>query len=164
MIRLFSHQFGAALDMLDDAIRACPDTLWGDRSRAPEFWYVAYHALFWCDLYIHGAIEGYAPPEPFGLEELDPAGVLPSRVFTRDELRSRLADVRRRGLATIDGMSDDDAKRLCTFGWGEVTFAELLLYNTRHVQHHTGQLDLILRQVTDTAPGWVARARPEDSR
>jgi hypothetical protein len=44
-------QFGAAIDMLDNAIVACPDTLWGNRIQRQEFWYEAYHALFWLDLY-----------------------------------------------------------------------------------------------------------------
>lgn len=26
------QQFGAAIDMLENALRACPDALWGDRS------------------------------------------------------------------------------------------------------------------------------------
>jgi len=40
----------------------------------------------------------------------------------------------------------------------ELSFAELLLYNMRHVQHHAGQLNLMLRQETDSAPGWVCAA------
>jgi uncharacterized damage-inducible protein DinB len=32
---------------------------------------------------------------------------------------------------------------------------ELLLYNMRHVQHHTAQINLILRQIIDSAPRWV---------
>jgi uncharacterized damage-inducible protein DinB len=40
----------------------------------------------------------------------------------------------------------------------EIRFAELLLYNVRHVQHHAAQLSLILRQTTDSAPGWVGHA------
>jgi hypothetical protein len=58
------RQFGAAIDMLDNAIRACPDELWGDRSQQPEYWYTAYHALFWLDLYLTGSVEGFAPPRP----------------------------------------------------------------------------------------------------
>ena len=38
-------QFGGAIDMLENAIRACPDALWSDRDRRPEFWYLAYHLL-----------------------------------------------------------------------------------------------------------------------
>jgi hypothetical protein len=40
-----------------------------------------------------------------------------------------------------------------------MSFAELLLDNMRHVQHHAAQLNLILRQKTDSAPRWVATAR-----
>jgi hypothetical protein len=40
------QQFGASIDMLENAIAACPESLWGDRSQNPEFWYVAFHTLF----------------------------------------------------------------------------------------------------------------------
>jgi hypothetical protein len=49
--------------------------------------------------------------------------------------------------------------RRCKFGWGEVNFVELLLYNMRHVQEHASQLCLILGQQVGSAPGWVGRAR-----
>jgi hypothetical protein len=41
------HQFGAAIDMLESALLACPDDLWHFRSQQQEFWYMAYHCLFW---------------------------------------------------------------------------------------------------------------------
>ena len=54
-------QYGAAIDMLEDAIRLCPDPLWKailwqdtEDVRYGEFWFVAYHALFWLDLYLTG--------------------------------------------------------------------------------------------------------------
>jgi hypothetical protein len=72
------RQFGAAIDMLHNAMLACPDEVWGDRSRQPEFWYVAYHTLFWLDLYLTGRPEDFAPPPPFTLDELDPAGLSPT--------------------------------------------------------------------------------------
>ncbi len=70
-------QFGGAIDMLENAIRACPDALWGDRDCKPEFWYLAYHTLFFLDLYLHDAVDGFAPPAPFTLDELDPSGKCP---------------------------------------------------------------------------------------
>ena len=39
-------QLGAAIDMLENAVLACPDELWSDRSQRPEYWYVVYHTLF----------------------------------------------------------------------------------------------------------------------
>ena len=161
------QQFGAAIDMLDNALRACPDELWCDRlwdhpSERPEFsqfWYLAYHALFWLDLYLSGAVEGFAPPAPFTLDELDPAGLLPERPYTKNELQAYLDYGRKKCQATIEALTDETAQRCCRFGWGDVSFMELLLYNMRHVQEHAAQLNLMLGQKVGSAPGWVAKAK-----
>jgi hypothetical protein len=157
--RIVWPQFGAAIDMLDNAIAACPDEVWGDRAREPQPWYLAFHTLFWLDLYLTGSIDGFAPPAPFTLDELDPRGLLPPRVYTQKELRTYLAHCRDKCRATIDGLTSERALERCVFGWGEATFGELLLYNLRHVQHGAAQLNLTLRQTTDSAPRWVARAK-----
>ena len=76
------RQFGAAIDMLNEALRDCPDELWEKRlwEDQPDqwvaagfstFWYLGCHTLFWLDLYLTGAEEGFAPPEPFDLVEMD---------------------------------------------------------------------------------------------
>jgi len=59
------RQFGAAIDTLENAILACPDDLWADRSKRHEFWYMAYHTLFWLDFYLSETAEDFAPPAPF---------------------------------------------------------------------------------------------------
>jgi uncharacterized damage-inducible protein DinB len=153
------QQFGAAIDMLENAMLACPDELWRDRSRFPEFWYVAYHTLFWLDFYLSDSFEEFAPPEPFTLDEMDPAGLLPERPYTKDELQTYLEHGRKKCRATIEALTEEKAGKRCRFSWGEVGGAELLLYNMRHVQHHAGQLNLILRQTVDSAPRWVAKAK-----
>lgn len=151
------QQFGAAIDMLENAVLACPEELWGDRSRQPEFWYVVYHTLFFLDLYLSDSLEGFAPPAPFNLDELDPAGILPERVYGKDELLAYLAHGREKCRTVIAGMTDEKAARRCGFERVDVTVAGLLLDNLRHVQHHTAQLNLILRQTIDSAPRWVAK-------
>ena len=154
------RQFGAALEMLGNAVRAFPAELWGARGgRGPEFWYVVYHTLFFTDLTLSGSVEGFAPPAPFTLDELDPAGVMPGRVYAKEELLDYLRHCREKGRATVRGLTAERASALCVFRRFEMSFAELLLYNMRHVQHHTGQLNLMLRQETDAAaPGWVRAA------
>jgi hypothetical protein len=47
---------------------------------------VAYHTLLWLDVYRTVDVAGFTPPAPFTLAELEPAGLLPERVYTRDEL------------------------------------------------------------------------------
>lgn len=159
-------QFGAAIDMLGNAVAACPDDLWRVRlwddpelPASSEFWYIVYHTLFWLDLYLTGSVEGFAPPAPFTLDELDPAGLLPDRVYTPDELQAYLAYCRQKCRATIGALTDVQAARRCHFPWGEVSFAGLLLDNMRHVQEHTAQFNLILGQKIGWSPRWVAQAK-----
>jgi hypothetical protein len=151
------QQFGAAIDMLENAMRACPDELWSDRLKRPEFWYVAYHTLFWLDFYLSDSGEGFTPPAPFTLDELDPAGLLPERPYTKEELQSYLEHGRRKCRAAIEALTDEKARQRCGFERPDVTGAELFLYNMRHVQHHAAQLNLLLRQAIDAAPHWVAK-------
>lgn len=153
------RQFGAAIDMLENAIVACPDKGWGDRPGFWEFWYLAYHTLFFLDYYLSDPAEKFAPPAPFGLEELDPAGVLPPRVYTKDELMTYLEHGRAKCRAKIAALTEEKAHQHCGFERRDMTVAELLLYTMRHVQHHAAQLNFILRQKIDSAPSWVGRAK-----
>jgi hypothetical protein len=158
------QQFGAAIDMLDNALLACPDELWGDRSEKPEFWYVVFHTLFFLDLYLSGSSEGFAPPAPFTMDELDPAGVLPERVYPKDELHPYLKHCRQKCRATIEALTDERAVQVARFwDWNwEISFLELLLYNMRHVQEHSAQLSLILGQKIGWEAPWVSEARTGD--
>ncbi len=161
------QQFGAAIDMLNNALHACPDLLWHDRlwdhpSERPEyseFWYLTYHTLFWLDFYLSGSLEGFAPPAPFTLDELDPAGLLPERPYTKAELQTYLDHGRQKCRATIEALTDEKAHQRCRLAWGEPSFLELLLYNMRHVQEHAAQLNLMLGQKVGSAPGWVTKAK-----
>ena len=162
------HQFGAAIDMFADALRDCPDELWVTKlwEDQPDqwvaagfstFWYLGYHTLFWLDLYLTGAEEGFAPPAPFDLVEMEPNEVLP-RVYSREELLGYMEYCRRRCQETIDTLTNEQAHRLCEFAWGKLSFAELLLYNLRHVQEHAAQLLMYLGQQAGRSTQWVTRA------
>jgi hypothetical protein len=167
------QQFGATIDMLGNAMTACPDELWHGRlwsvnvdGLSPDFaafWYLSYHTLFWLDLYLTGTEEGFMPPPPFTLAETDPAGVLPERPYTKEELFSYLVYLRKKCQTTILDMSDEQAQRPIRFPWvGDryLSLYELLLDNMRHVQEHATQLNLFLgQQSVAGVTGWVARAK-----
>ena len=135
------QQFGASIDMLSDAISACPDRLWtvvlwddSDGPRYGEFWAVARHCLMWLDLFLTGSGEGFTPPAPFV------RGVLPEQPHTKDEILAYLGHCRQKCQTVIQGLTDERAHEVCTFSWMEPTFLELQLYNMRHVQEHAAQL------------------------
>ena len=153
------NQYGAAIESLERAIDACPDERWSEATQ-PPFWYLVYHTLFWLDFYLDEEGSEFRPQAPYGLEEMDPAGVMPPRVYTRAEMKAYLEHGYAKCRARIAAMSPAEARsiRRLLSGNREITEAELLLYSMRHVQHHTAQLNLLLRRSIDSAPGWVFRA------
>jgi hypothetical protein len=165
------RQFGAAIDMLDHALAACPAALWTQRlwDHPPppgfpppfaEFWWVAFHAIVWTDRYLSGVPgEDFAPPAPFV------QGKLPECPYTKEELRAYLASTRRKCCAALVGQTDEQARRL-VYPWSAeqpISFLELQLYNLRHAQEHAAQLSLFLGQhgVPDADLDWVMHAKDE---
>jgi hypothetical protein len=153
-------QFGAAIDMLNDAISLCPDDLWTavlwtdpDDAAYGQFWYVAYHTLSWLDLYLTGTAEGFAPPLPFI------HGALPKKPYTKDQILAYLDQCRQKCQSTVEGLTDEKAHQPCTFDWIECNFLELQIYSMRHVQEHASQLNLLLGQHDVPGLDWVPQAR-----
>ncbi|MFN8562461.1 MAG: DinB family protein [Anaerolineae bacterium] len=161
------QQFGAVIDYLDDTVSVCPDEYWlaplwltpDAKPERAQFWYVVYHTLFWLDLYLTGAEEGFLPPAPFTLIEQYGDDPLPERVYTKAELLGYLKECRQRCKATIDALTDESAQRLCVFSWGKCSFLELLIYNLRHVHGHASQLNMLLGQKIGPQPDYVTQAR-----
>ncbi|MBZ0299101.1 MAG: DinB family protein [Anaerolineae bacterium] len=146
--------------MLDAAISACPERLWSaalwedsEDPRYGQFWSVAYHTLFWLDLYLHGSFEGFAPPAPFLSRGL------PEKPYTKEEIRTYLSQCRRKCQSLIERLTDEQAYEIRRFNWMEPSFVELQLYSMRHVQEHAAQLSLLLGQHGIAGPDWVAKAR-----
>ena len=153
------QQFGAAIDMLENAITACPKQVWGNRIEFSEFWYITFHTLFYLDLYLSESDKGFMPPAPFTLDELDERGLLPDRVYTKKELLTYLAHGREKCRSRISSITEEQANQRCGFRWLDITVAETLLYNMRHVQHHAAQLNFMLSRKLGSAPRWVRKTK-----
>ena len=159
-------QFGAAIETLQNALIACPEELWHARlwreseikPEFTEFWYVAYHAIFWLDYYCSESADGFTVPPPFTLSELEKDAVLPERAYTKQELQTYLEYACTKCRAKIESLADENEPQRVRKNWRVTTVAELLLYNMRHVQEHAAHLNMLLGQKTDSAPGWVGQA------
>jgi hypothetical protein len=172
------RQFGAAIDMLDAVLLACPEdrwttTLWavdpatGFPPRMSEFWYVGYHALVWLDIYFAGIPEEeFVPPPPFPRGEIDSSETMPGQPWEKPVLRAYLAGLRETCRKTLQSLTGEEARRPVLYPWiaGEpITWLELQMYSMRHLQEHAAQLALVLGQQADgdDAPRWIARAGTE---
>ncbi len=154
------QQYGAAMDMFEDALHLCPDHLWTaalwkdtEDERYGHFWFIAYHTLFWADLFFTGSMEGFMPPPPFI------RGKLPDTPYTKDQILTYLNHCRSKSQSIIEELTDEKASQICKFEWMEPTYLELQLYSMRHIQEHGAQLNLMLGQHDITGMDWVARAR-----
>ena len=83
--------------------------------------------------------------------------VLPERAYSKDELLGYLEHCRKKLDAVMAGMTEAWAGEPCPFEYRAMSNGELLLYNMRHVQHHAAQLNMRLRQTTNSAPDWVSK-------
>jgi hypothetical protein len=154
---VIQFQFMASLQMLENAILACPDNIWGEEISYYEFWYYAYHTIFWTDFYLSNMPEEeFSPPAPFTLGEFE-ADVLPPRVYSQSELLEYLEFVKTKCQTFISSLTADGMMQHIKIGRRDYSLLEWCLYNLRHVQHHAAQLNLLLRQRIDSAPTWVSR-------
>jgi hypothetical protein len=149
-------QFGAALDMLENAINRCPEELWDTELK---FWYNAYHCLFYLDYYLTSEPEKFSPPAPYGFSEFDPDGAMPERTYSKKELLGYLQYGREKCHFLISSLNPELAARRWVNEYKNFSIFEVLLYNLRHVQHHAAQLNLLLRQNIDDAPRWVSQTK-----
>ncbi len=149
-------QFGASIDMLENAISLCTDELWDNEKK---FWYNAYHCLFYLDYYLTLEPDKFSPPSPYTLSEFDPSGAMPDKVYSKEELLSYLRHSRKKCHDLIASMTDEIVNSRWVNEYRNYSVLEILLYNMRHVQHHAAQLSLILRQGIDNAPRWVSQTK-----
>jgi DinB superfamily len=145
-------QFGASIDMLENAIKMCPDARWDNKE---QFWYNAYHCLFWLDYFLTLEPSKFLPPKPFTLSEFDPSGTKHERTYSKAELLSYLEASREKSHRLMAGLTDELLNRRWVNEYRNYSVFEILLYNMRHVQHHAAQLNMLLRQEIGNAPKWV---------
>ncbi len=147
------RQFGASIDMLENAINFCPPELWDNEKK---FWYITYHCLFWLDyhLTLDNPID-FKPPPPFTLSEFERKK--PDRKYSKEELITYLEHSRKKCQKLVSTITEETASSLWKNKYyKDYSVLEILIYNIRHVQHHTAQLNLLLRQEVNDAPKWVS--------
>lgn len=158
-------QFGASIDMLENAITSYPEDHW-DNNR--KFFYIAYHTLVFLDYYLTIPHRNQPASLPFTLaaseDEIDPDAlddIMPNHIYSKNELLDYLQLNREKCRQAITGLTEEQLGERWIEDGGNMNYAvlEILLYNMRHVQHHAAQLNMLLRRQMGSAPGWVSRAK-----
>jgi len=150
---------GASLDMMEAAISACPDELWDRPSSQMGFWYMAYHALWFLHHDLTPVDKEFMPPA-FDIRnyELEVKAPPYEDAYSKPDIRNYLEQARARWKAAIEGLGGD-SQRLRGCRRINANATEVIIDQIRHIQHHTAQLNLLIRQTTDSAPGWIRRTK-----
>lgn len=157
--KVIRSQYLAALEMLDQAIRHCPQDLWVNTEYQNQFWQVAYHVLFYTHLYLQPSEEDFVPwPEHkenyHSFEAL--ASESPDRgevvAYTEREVLEYLDFCRQEVKRQVDAINLEAESG---FYWLPFNKLELQFYNIRHLQHHTGELCERLGTTADIDVKWV---------
>lgn len=170
--------FGAAIDMLKNAIALCPDELW---EKEKKFFYTTYHTTLFLDYYLSIPVTDFRPMLPYTIADSSklPAeaidDVIPDRWYSKEEMITYLSVIHDKCKKLITGatkeklaerwIQDDEINLhgLCPSIVRDYSVLDILFYNLRHVQHHVGQLNFMLRQKINTAPDWVSQVDRHNS-
>jgi hypothetical protein len=157
-------QYGAALSMLRGCVENVDSAIWLGAVGKFPFWHVAYHTLYYTDLYLSQDEEAFRP-QTFhrdGYNFLGPQPWAPGmRVvadlpFDKAMLITYLDAARVKAKSTVDGETETTLAGPSGFTWLGFTRLESHLYNLRHIQHHCGQLAAVLRSQGDKGVDWVS--------
>lgn len=139
--RALIDQYGAALEMLKQAINKCPHSRWNDPQERKKFWQVAYHTLYYTYLYLHenrNAFKAWAKhPQDYHRLGRSPEKAEMVEPYSREEILEFLELCRQ----TVEvNLTAQNLEAESGFDWLPFNKLELHLYNIRHIQHHAAEL------------------------
>ncbi len=156
---IIQSQYHAALTMLENSIKDCPNSLWDDDSYQNRYWQIAFHTLFYTHYYLSDFETDFEPwakyrkdhqylsPDSSTLviESYGQQDVLEYLKFCRKQVGERIP------ITNLDSPSGLE--------WLPTTKLELLLNNLRHIQHHAGQLIDRLRINAKISSEWIGMGK-----
>ena len=79
----------------------------------------------------------------------------PEKAFTKSQLLDYADHCLRKSDETFNRLTDKRPLERCGFPWNELNVGEFLMNNLRHIQHHTGQLIVLLRRHARIGVDWL---------
>jgi len=143
---ILAGQFEAGLCMLNQCVQACPPGHWEGKIANDTFRQVAYHTLFFTDLYLSTNEDAFTLRDLHhrGGDERNPTS---GTGLSKDETLAYVTICRQKMTETLARETRESLEGPSGFSWRKISRGELHIYNLRHVQHHTGQLSAYLRKL-----------------
>jgi hypothetical protein len=158
----YERQIGAAFTMLEHAMENANDTTWTTRINNMPFWQICYHVLWFTDYYFH-ADQATFRPQSFDMEGIHNYWVKPDSQMMENQkhpiskrnMKAYSKYVRQKADQFIQNITDAYFTTPSPFEWHGFPKIDLVDYNLRHLQHHVGQLDIVIRRDQNTGNPWI---------
>ena len=159
--QVIANQFQAALCALGTCIDRCPEAMWHAPVVANTFCQVAFHTLFFTDLYL-GRDEATFRQQTYhranklifaDYEELEDRP--PQRMYDKSFVTSYLQHCRQKAARAIASETVETLNSKADFAGKDFSRAELHVVSIRHIAHHAAQLSLRLRLDVDEQIPWI---------
>jgi hypothetical protein len=157
-----NEQYGAAIEMLKQNLKACPKEVWDDRTDGPPFWHVAYHAMWFLDWYLSDskkARENFKSKFGGVSSHLEQLNKTPDIILTPHQLFDYLSEIKQKAKNRFENLASDELNRPSIFDWHGNSVLSSILYNLRHLMLHIGALNLRLHRKGVKLDNWISHQR-----
>ena len=134
------------LGTLRDVIEACPPDAWTCDDFGVAFWQHAYHALIGVPFWMRDDLSQPFEFPPFhNADDLKPNA---APAIARSDIMAFLEQTEGDIISVFDTMTDDRLVEVTTFNGQPFSWADRILGQIQHVQHHAALMKVMLRRNT----------------
>lgn len=142
IVQILRRQFQPTVEMLSAQLEACPDSLWNDREFA--FWKQMFHSITGIKFWFRQGEEAFALPD-FGREIVDDFDRDNGNYITKQEMAAYFEELINKAERFFDSYHDEKLSEPADV-YDQMAVADVILGQIRHIQHHVGICNQILRQ------------------
>lgn len=151
MVNVLKRHLEPTLEMLDQLIEECPDEIWFDRESG--YWKHIFHAITGIQFWFRQQSEQFHKPNlnKDVSPDLDEES---TEDPTKEEMSAYVKWMIDKSRAFVEQLNDETALEPCEV-YNEFTKADVIIMQTRHIQHHVGYCNHILSSHHHKAVEWL---------
>lgn len=151
LTEVFRRQLEPGIRMLERQVNVCPDALWFDGSQ--QVWKHLLHAAIGIRFWFRQEGEAFSLPD-FGKDVTDEFDRQCADAPTKEELLRYIGEMADRAWAYLDRLEDGGLTEPCAVT-AKLTAADTVFMQVRHIQHHVGVCNQLLRANGQEPVKWL---------
>jgi hypothetical protein len=151
-VSVLHRQFDPSFRMVAELINNCPEDIWNFIPNGKPFWQQIMHILIGIQFWFRESEEKFSPPD-FGngpVPDIDTDAIFS---LTKKQVNEYQEQMEQR-IATFFNKMNDERLLAESYVYQKSTYADVILGQIRHFQHHVGYCNCILHQNNAKIAKW----------